>query len=215
MQKKTITRWTITFFLGAVFATTVLHGQTENYYAPFHWRTKDSTQMTVSKLGHYVSAGIGGGGVKGQGGLSEVVSYSLAYKSHILSFTRFHAGTFDFGGGDNLPFFWSRYYGCLIGESIRMKNFFLSLSAGVANSYVDVKYKNPHPTSSPSSEFLGYYTEGISYPIELKLFILARNGVGFGLHVSKNIVSPAEYSPFFWGISIVFGRWNKARVTNK
>jgi len=197
--------------LSIFFTSSVLHGQSENYYAPFHYRTKDSTQITVSKFGHYVSFGIGSASDNKIGGEYVRVCYSLAYKSHILSLTHVGYGIFSYGGGDRQPYVGGNYNGILLGESIRAKNVFFALSAGIANSITDVKYRSSDATIGYAG-MTSFYRQGISFPIELKLFILARNGVGFGLDISKNMISPANFSPFFVGVSIVFGRWNKERV---
>jgi len=163
--------------------------------------------MTVSKFGSYISIGLGGASAKGEVGLNKLASYSFAFKSHLLSLTAMSAGTFNFGGEDRQPSIFTSYYGILIGESIRMENLFFSISTGVSHTDTSVKHPNPNATSS-SNELSRYSKYGISYPIELKLFYVARNGVGFGLHASKN------FAPFYWGISIVFGKWNKSRVKN-
>ena len=198
--------------MGAVFSSTVLHGQSDNYYAPFHSKIKDTTHITVSKFGHYISFGIGSASDNNIGGEYVRVSYSLAYKSHVLSLTHLGYGLFSYGGSDRQPYVGGNYNGFLLGESIRAKNLFFSLSAGIANSNTDLKYR-----STDGSGYAGmtrFDRQGISFPIELKLFILARNGIGFGFDISQNIISPTNFSPFFVGASIVFGGWNKARVKN-
>jgi len=186
----------------------------ENYYAPFHCKIKDTTQFTISEFGHYVSFGLGGATDKNVNeamtGQSVFMSYTLAYKSHLFSMTHVGFGMLNYGGGDRAPYFGGGYYGFLIGESVRVKYLFFSLSTGIAYSNTTLRY--------PASDYVygmnRFDRQDVSYPIELKLFLLARNGIGFGIHLSKNIISPVNYSPFCWGVSIVFGKWNNPRVKN-
>src|ERR1051325_4353832 len=149
------------------FELSFIYGQSEDFYTP--WSFKDTGQMDVSRWGHYMSLGLGGGRskAKGEGAISELASYSVAYKSYIFSLTYAHASTLI--GGENEPFLYTHYYGFLLGESIRDYNLLFSLSAGVAHGYVDVRYFNPKPTL-PSNQFLGYSEESFSFPVELKLF---------------------------------------------
>jgi hypothetical protein len=205
--KRQLIRQAIILFITMVFGWLSLWGQSNNYYAPFHRHTKDSTKITVSKFGHYVSFGLGWAEAKGQGGLNKLASYSFVYKSHALSLTAMDAGPPGYGGAERSSHIFTSYCGMLLGESIRMKNFFLSVSAGVSYYQTSLVYPNLNATSY-SNALTGYFRRGISYPIELKLFFVTRNYVGFGLHASKN------GDPFYWGISIVFGNWNRSRVKN-
>lgn len=113
-------------------------------------------------------------------------------------------------GSDRDINFTANYLGFLVGEAVRFKNAMLSLSTGIANSNIELSY--PLNQSSPLSNRVNYYLyKAVSIPVELKCFVLAHNGVGFGVHASKNFLSPSKYSPFFLGFSLVFGAWNKGR----
>jgi hypothetical protein len=134
------------------------------------------------------------------------MSCALAYKSHSFSWTLVGFGN----DSDHPSYIQGGYYGFLYGESIRAQNLFLSLSTGVAYSSMTLKY--PSQNSLNGLDMTRFDRQGYSFPIELKLFLLARNGIGLGIHLSKNIISPLNFSPFCWGVSIVFGVWNKPRV---
>jgi len=176
----------------------------ENYYAPWHRTINDTAKWNVSKFGHYFSLGAGVQHDNIFGGFGILSSYSLAYKSHLLSVSyggggqsvRTSAGSGY--GGNSLSF--------LVGESVRFKHFMLSLSVGIASTYIWV--------IEPVFQKYGFLYEkdrGITLPIEFKAFYLARNGIGIGLHITENIISPTKYSPFYFGGSLVFGKWNKRK----
>ena len=182
--------------------------QFDNRYGPFHQTIKDTIKRTVSDFGHYFSAGIGGGSDYGISGAISLLSYSMAYKSLLFSVTRGGGGTLLAGGADNSVFYRANYIGFLIGESVRFKHAMFSISAGIASSNIEVRYLDRNATVA--NHYIDSVSTGVlSFPIELKVFLLARNGVGIGLHLSKNIVSPSKFSPFYFGISLVLGKWNK------
>ncbi len=184
--------------------------QYDNRYGPFHQELKDTTKRTVSEFGHYFSAGVGAGKEYGIGGAISLISYSFAFKSFLFSFTRGGGQTLFSGGGDNAVYYRANYFGVLIGESVRFKNAMISLSAGVASSNIEIRYQDV--TSKTPNHYIDSVSRGIaSFPIELKVFLLARNGIGYGIHLSKNIVSPYKFSPFYFGVCIVFGKWNNSR----
>lgn len=182
----------------------------ENYYAPFHLTIvpfhltlKDTAKKeTVSPFGHYFSVGIGresDGTIAG--GVVRLISYSLAYKSHLFTVTR--------GDGGNIRgdayYQQASYIGLLLGETVRFKHFMVSLSKGIAFS---------HTLIIDSIQGVRHIVEQrtVSFPVELKAFLLARNGIGIGIHISENIVH--KYSSFYFGASIVFGKWNKPKKVN-
>jgi hypothetical protein len=203
----------------------------ENYYAPWHQTINDTSKWNVSKFGHYFSIGMGYphdyrfGGIEplkyiigthpnsyiGSGGYALLSSYSLAYKSHLVSFT----GGYNYAGGYNSAEagYLANYYACLVGESIRFKHLMVSLSAGIASSVVTVVdeavYKYLVHSGVVYSNATYPKERGISFPIELKAFYLARNGIGVGIHISENIVTTPKYSPFSTCLSVVTGFWNK------
>ena len=179
-----------------------------NRYGPFHEIIKDTSQKTVTDFGHYLSIGFGGSNDHGVAGENIMLSYSLAYKSHLFSLTYAGAGPLIYGGGQNEPYYGSHYIGVLVGESVRFKHSFISVSTGIASSNLDLYYPDPVNTNS----MIRYNPQEVfSIPIEVKAFLLARNGIGIGVHVSKNILSPYKYSPFYFGIAFVFGNWNTPR----
>ncbi|MHB8260324.1 MAG: hypothetical protein ACYDCN_05835 [Bacteroidia bacterium] len=180
-----------------------------NYYAPFHQSIKDTTHRTISDFGCYISAGIGGGSAYGIGGLSALLSASFAYKSLLFTVTR-AGGASMTDGSDKSVYYQANYLGFLIGESVRFKHVMISLSAGIASAnirlrYLDVNAMSANTYVNPS------YGNIISCPVELKIFIYARNGIGFGFHYSKNFLTPSQFSPYYYGICVVFGMWNKPK----
>ncbi len=199
----------------------------ENYYAPWHRTIKDTSKWNVSKFGHYFSVGmgyphdyrfggltpqsiLGGGHDYGSGGIALLCSYSLAYKSHLLSLTGAGGGAGAYNSAE--AGYRANYYACLIGESLRFKNIIVSISAGIATASVFLY--NPLLIHSQNTFII--YTNAvypqeraISFPVELKAFYLARNGIGVGVHISENIVPTPKYSPFYACLSIVTGFWNK------
>jgi len=186
---------------------------TDNYYGPFHQRINGTKQRTVSDFGLYLSAGIGGGNVhftgvynsNGIGGGAALLSASLAYKSHLFTLTRAGAATIFQDVGTGQFIYTANYFGFLAGESVRFKHAMLSVSAGIA-------YANINVTENINSYFVTYKEySGVSFPIEFKALIYARNGIGFGLHLSKSIISPSGFNPFYFGVCIVIGYWNNPR----
>jgi hypothetical protein len=89
----------------------------------------------------------------------------------------------------------------------------VSLSVGIASSYVSIYDASLYKRFISSGVI--YITgisspyRAISFPVELKAFYLARNGIGIGIHISENIVTNPKYSPFCACLSIVTGFWNK------
>jgi len=181
----------------------------DNRYGPFHWTIRDTMHRTVSKFGHYISVGIGSGHEYQFSGASALFSYSLAYKSLVFSVTRCGSSVLFNGGSDRDINYSANYLGFLIGESFRLKNLFISLSTGIASANIYLSY--PNPSGYPRNR-TDYTNNGIiSIPIEFKFFLLARNGIGIGIHFSDVILSPSQYSPSYFGFAIVFGGWNKSR----
>ena len=186
-----------------------------DFYAPGHETIKDNVHNMVSLFGHYVSVGLGGSHAYGVSGIDVLLSYSLAYKSHLFTLT--HAGASSFGVlGGNQPVYGSSYTGFLLGESVRFKHALISLSAGIASSFILLYYHDPNPNPPQANMMITYESpqKMLSVPVECKVFLLARNGIGIGLHISKNILSPYKYSPFYFGVSLVFGYWNKPIIRN-
>ena len=179
----------------------------DNRYGPFHQTIKDTTKKkTVSTIGVYVSFGFGPANDFKMNEIAALISCSIAYKSHLFTLTRAGSGPILLGGREGESFYKANYVGLLFGESVRFKHGMLSISTGVAvaNTYVtwfpEVGNRQNNYTLNQTS---------ISLPIELKAFLLASGGIGLGVHVSTNIISPTKYSPFYFGVSLVFGKWNK------
>ena len=182
----------------------------ENYYAPFHETIKDTVYTTISRIGIYLSAGVGLSNDYGIVGAAVPLNCSFAYKSHLFTITSGNGGNYAYGGRDGGSFQQTNYVGFLYGESIRCKNSLLALSVGVALSNV---YVNTYVLASMPNN-ANYNKQGIvSVPIEFKYFWLANNGIGFGIHVSENIISEAEFSSFYIGGCVVFGIWNNPKKT--
>jgi hypothetical protein len=180
----------------------------DNRYGPAHQIIKDSIKKTVSDVGHYISAGVGGGHAYGIGGLSAIFSYSIAYKSLIFTLTRAGSSVFSIGEIGRNPYYTASYFGFLMGQTVRYKHFMMSLSVGVAGANIAVTTPDPN-------QFYGQINYNlksvVSVPVEFKAFVLANNGIGFGIHFAENMVSPLQYSPFYFGFSLVTGYWNKLK----
>ena len=175
----------------------------ENFYAPWHRTINDTSKWNVSKFGHYLSVGEGVGNVNGLAGGSLMLSYSLAYKSHLFTLTHNEASHYV-RPPSTAEHYLTEYNGLLFGESLRFKYGIISLSAGIASSTVNYIYASNSPWN-----YTFFEQWGISFPIELKALLLARNAVGIGIYVSENIVTTPKYSSFSFGGYLVFGYWNK------
>ena len=162
---------------------------------------------SVKKIGHYFSAGIGRGlfnnlpdKIADMTIFGFMPSYSLAYKSHVATFTRAVSTTSVTGFNEHDSHYSHVYNALLLGEAIRKKHFFGSINIGVAHS--NMSFQNAIDMHNIEQ----YHHKGLSFPIELKLFLLTRNGIGIGLHVYENF--EAKYSTSFITLSIVLGHWN-------
>ena len=168
----------------------------------------DSTKSSVRKFGFYISTGIGFSGIRALptnvAGLTIVgiiFSGSLAYKSHIASLTYTRGGSTFSGVGERDNYFSNSYCAFLLGESLRFKYSLISLNVGIANS--ELEYRNVIDRYHSDT----YDRVGLSFPIELKLYFLAKHGIGFGVHLYRNL--DKYYSTSFISASIVSGIWNK------
>lgn len=176
----------------------------ENRYGPFHRIIKDNANKTISKVGVYLSAGSGLSGDYQIVGFSSLYSFSVAYKSHLFTITQANSVTNN-GGRDADQIQKTNYIGLLVGESVRYKHAMVSISSGVAlsNVYINSNWM-------PFQNNYDYKKQDVfSVPIEFKAFWLANNYIGVGTHISKNIIpAAAQFSPFYFGFSIVTGFWN-------
>lgn len=176
----------------------------QNRYGPFHQRIKDTADKTVSDIGHYGSLGLG----ESTYGPCMLLSYSLAYKSHIVTIT---------GAGAN---YYSDYYnqkqaayiGLLVGESLRTERLLFSVSAGIADTYIN--YTDLLSTHYAVNTFF-YRPNNFSFPVEMKLlFLTSKSHVGWGFHFSgdalclSQYISVSYFSPYFFSVCFVAGRWN-------
>ena len=93
-----------------------------------------------------------------------------------------------------------------------MKNSMIALSIGAAFS--DVEAWVPPVYNSNGWQIIkhgiNYDRYGISFPIEFKIYALARNFIGIGLFISTNITP--KYCPVMIAPSVVFGGWNKSKT---
>ena len=176
----------------------------ENYYGPFHQHIKDTLHETVSKVGIYLSAGFGGGIEYGIIASDALYSLTVAYKSHLLSITRGNSANWMAGGNDGESYQQTNYTGLLIGEARRSKHAMVSFSAGIAVANINCGM-TPHTVYCDMQNI-------VSFPIEFKAFWLAENGIGAGVHFSESIISSSGFSPFYLGISVVTGYWNKRKT---
>jgi len=198
----------------------------DNHYGPFHRTIKDTAQKTVTTFGHYFSIGTGIEHEYGYGGLGllavlgnskgyssngqvMLASYSLAYKSHLLTVT---GGFNEFGMNNSYTSgYRTNYISCLIGESIRYKHLMVSLSVGIASTSNIIYDINLYKFGANNGVIYSTEDRNITIPVELKAFLLARNGVGIGIHLSENLNFPTKYSPFSACLSVVTGFWNKPK----
>lgn len=168
----------------------------------------DTSKSSVRKFGFYFSNGLGISEINSlPSNVSKltivgiIFSGSVAFKSHTASLTYTAGGSTFTGIGERDNYFSNSYYAFLIGESWRLKYSLISLNVGIANSKLE--YRNViDPYHSDN-----YNRVGVSFPIELKLCLLAKHGIGFGLHMYRNLEK--HYTTSFISASIVTGIWNK------
>jgi hypothetical protein len=146
----------------------------------------NSGNSLVSKYGIYFSLGLGASqinslsqNVSKEDDVGYILSSSFAYKSHVATVT--YTGSGSGSGLEEQSSFSNSYVAFLVGESLRQKDCFISLSVGVANS--EMSYRN---VIQPY-QYEDYFFKGISYPIELKDFIAANRTIGFGIHMYENL----------------------------
>ncbi|MDX2174351.1 MAG: hypothetical protein SFY56_14715 [Bacteroidota bacterium] len=167
---------------------------------PKHDTIRHSLFKNASLIGNYLSFGLGTGSSRGNTSGALFFNYSLAIKSHLVSFSYGYVPGFTASYHRN--YYSANYAGLLFGESLRLKNFFLSLSAGISNSYVA---SSKVTQNGVLMERFG--RKGISFPIEMKFYIHLYNGIGLGYTNTTDIASGivVNYSNF----SIILGVWNK------
>ncbi len=155
-----------------------------------------------SDWGVYISFGGGICNLRSVGALCG--SLSVAKQSHLASLTFMHAGNFGVAmeSSDYLSY---NYEGFLIGESVRRRNFLLSFSAGVSKAHWFNHYHKPG--SASASEFITESKSETGVPLEAKLFLLANNLVGIGLHGGLDLVN--KFHPKMINITFVLGIWNE------
>ncbi len=199
----------MTFLLMNLLTYTVTAQHSDDvYYSPGKPLEPDTSKSSVRKFGIYFSNGFGVSGIRSLPDnvsdltiLGLIVSNTFAYKSHLATIT-FTAGSSTFTGAtERESYFSNSYLAFLIGESLRFKYSLISLSVGVASS--EMSYRNVIDMHHSDS----YNNKGVSFPVELKLFILAKHGIGFGVHLYNNF--DKDYSTSFISAVIVAGIWNK------
>lgn len=186
----------------------------DNHYGPFHEIIKDTSRQSVSTFGHYISFGLGETKNDNLKGLNRLFSYSIAYKSHLLSFTFCDNKHLAYNSAQ--PYYKANYIGLLIGESIRYKYLFCSISVGGAYSTIFISDPKliTYNNTSGYSQTNNLSQNAITIPVEIKLFFHIKNGAGIGAHFSENILAPSKYSSYYIGLSIVTGYWNKLKKKN-
>lgn len=189
------------FLLCLGFFKCLAQTSSNGYYAPFH--KTNTLEIPVAKIGHYCSVGVGLGGMFQNAGFAKTVSYSLAWKSQVISFSANNLTPVEGGGGTYSPYFENSNMSILIGEAYRSKNTFASVSVGIASSSLEIN-NIPHPT-----DFFRY--TGVSIPVELKTFLVAYKGIGVGVHMAKHFIPGNRYSPSLITLALVFGQWNKSK----
>jgi hypothetical protein len=169
----------------------------ENHYLFLEHKLQDSSKMTVSRFGNYFSICYGPLWNKKYPGYGTLFSYSLAYKSHIItvSKTREEAGVYGNG-------YFSDLRSLLIGESFRGEHLMISLSAGMGKSKIWT-YKGIYPNTITEIHY------ELNFPFEFKFFLHAYNVAGLGLVASATPASKYKQGSFFIGAAIVLGKWNK------
>jgi hypothetical protein len=197
----------------------------ENRYYLFHQTIPDSINKPVSKFGHYVYFGLGGGAVSkfNYAGAAGIFDYSLAYKSHLFSLIggAIHKEDLPSGALNYIPYAANvGYCGLLFGESVRGRHHLISFSAGV--QYMGIRcyqqYESMIYTSSGThSSFSGYQTfyanridyKGLAFPITINAFLLAKNKIGIGFYLSTSVLPTNNYTTTL-AVCLVFGHWNNA-----
>ena len=159
-------------------------------------------------MGIYLSGGIGWSTITVADEFAFNFSGSLAINSHLISITKMTTNYFGNGGSNIGTFYHAKYVGVLFGEAFRDEHFMASASIGIASS--EVSYEVVSPYGGPMGTITaGGYNNDLAFPLELKLYALAHNGIGIGLHYSLDMAG--KYSPSTYSFSIVLGAWNKAR----
>jgi len=157
---------------------------------------KWDTTTSVLKSGFYFSAGVGLGGIEFDS-YGYNISFSLTHKSHVFSSSVGH--TFGIGGGSGKgDYSETSYVALLFGEALRKKHGFLSISSGISLSHLYFYCGSYCPET---------VDDGISIPVEAKVFVLAYKGLGIGLNVVTNF--RPKYTPTIVTLALVFGIWNK------
>lgn len=183
------------------FFTGFSQASAQQYYAPFH--KPDTSNSGISKIGQYISVGMGVGypGSSIGRGVAKTISFSLAWQSHVLSFSASNISPSLNGQGTKNFNYNNSNLHLAYGESFRAKDLFISLSTGVAFSSIK--------TDIPPKDFYNY--QGLAIPVELKLFRLTAKGLGLGIHLSKYFTPSTRHSPALVTLSIMFGQWNRAK----
>lgn len=186
----------------------------DNFYSPIHLTIIDSINKTVLENANYISIGLGGGGLQSKGGGYGVFAdYTFLHKSHLISFSINHL-TNGYSPGWNSPQYTSNYFGLLFGESYRRKNFLTSLSIGISNS--ELYCYDPNINAYQGAAIgagKNYKRNGIAFPLQFKIQVLANNIIGFGYTYTYEMAS--KYSAQFHDFSIIFGQWNKIKQRRK
>jgi hypothetical protein len=178
----------------------------DNYYSFFHWKIKDSLNRTITKNSYFFAAGLGSIRVRDMRGLSGILNFSYAYKSLVVSITKC-GGSGAFFYPEEKDWIKSDYSAFLIGTGCRTESIFVSLSSGLA--LTNLRFEQLHNGLPPSLSYShNYYSNFISFPVELRANFLAWNFIGGAINISKDFIPKSINSPIYICCSIVFGYWN-------
>jgi len=192
----------LTFFL--CYSLFLVHSQNEpaNYFSSKKNSEKDSINKTASKIGNYLSIGIGKGYSSYGNGFGGLLNYSFAFKSHLLTFSGGAvANSWLFG----IQYYSANYISALLGESIRKKYYFLSVSAGI--SYSEIEYSKPNLNGHNYSDRSYFYIYEYYFPVELKIIFHYYHGFGIGF-INTTLISKKGLEDYA-GFLFVTGIWNK------
>jgi hypothetical protein len=180
----------------------------DNYYSHGHNKINDSLHQTVSKFGLYASAGIGIRGGETAIDATQHYSLSLARNCFLFSISESLINSLGISGSSKEEILEMNNTCFLAGISKRRKYSLASISTGLAvtNYYFQegIDYSSPHPPLTIN------YKNKLSVPVEIKLLLLARNGIGIGLVIAKNF-GVNLFAPACFNFSIVSGKWNRRR----
>lgn len=177
----------------------------DNYYGLFHKAIHNGEKNEVSEIAIFIGSGLG----LVSFGVGASLESMIAYRSHVLNYSRFHGIDLPIGNLDRIKLSHSFTFG----ESFRDNSFLCSVSTGIAlNSYSGYTPipKGTNPVVYDLDEYKGKNV--ISVPIEFRAYFLAINGIGMGGYVNFNFISNDHHTNYIYaGLNLVLGYWNKPK----